>query len=169
MARIFLGLGSNLGDREKNINLALEKLGQVGKVHKVSSLYETEPVGYKDQPWFLNLVAEFETKLSPQELLRAGKAIEKELGREPGPRFGPRPIDLDILLYDNLVLGIPELTIPHPRLAERAFVLIPLAEIAPEVLHPVLKKTVRELREVLPTGEEVRQIRGSGASSSASR
>lgn len=169
MATVFLGIGSNLGDREKNINLALEKLGQVGYVRRVSSQYETEPVGYKDQPWFLNLVAELETQLSAPELLQALKALEKEMGRTPSPRFGPRPIDLDILLYDDLVLDTPELTVPHPRLAERAFVLIPLAEIAPQVLHPILKKSMRELRDALPKGPEVRLLRGSGASSSTSR
>ncbi|MBI2845399.1 MAG: 2-amino-4-hydroxy-6-hydroxymethyldihydropteridine diphosphokinase [Chloroflexi bacterium] len=165
MATVYLGMGSNLGDREKNLNLALEKLGRVGKVTEVSSLYETEPVGYQDQPWFLNMVCELQTELSPHELLQSLKAIEKNMGRTPGPRFGPRPIDLDILLYKDLVLNTPELIIPHPRLAERAFVLIPLAEIAPQVLHPVLKKTIQELRDSLSPGSEVRPFPGSGASS----
>lgn len=169
MATVYIALGSNLGDREKNINLALEKLGQIGIIRRVSSLYETEPVGYKDQPWFINLVCELETELPPQELLQSLKAIEKKMGRDPGPRFGPRPMDIDILLYDNLVLDTPELTIPHPRLAERAFVLIPLVEIAPEVLHPVLKKSAQELQEALPKGPEVGLFTGSAASSSASR
>lgn len=156
MARVYLGLGSNLGDREKNLNLALKKLTQVGRITKVSSLYETEPVGYKDQPWFLNLVCEIETALSSQNLLKTLKKIEQEMRRMPSPRFGPRPIDLDILLFDDLIIDTPDLTIPHAKMAERAFVLTPLAEIAPEVQHPAFKKTAQALLDSLPGRETVR-------------
>lgn len=112
---------------------------------KVSSLYETEPVDYKDQPWFLNLVCSVETDLPPQALLKLAKTIEKNLGRKLTRRFGPRLIDIDILFYDDLVLDSPDLIIPHPRLAERAFVLVPLKEIAPNLVHPLLEATIEEL------------------------
>jgi 2-amino-4-hydroxy-6-hydroxymethyldihydropteridine diphosphokinase len=147
MAIAYLGLGSNLGDREANIESALEMLGQEARILKVSSLYETEPVGYKDQPWFLNCVCLIETDLSPQALLDSAKTIEKNLGRKPTRRFGPRLIDIDILFYDDLILDAPDLTIPHPRLAERAFVLVPLKEIAPNLVHLLSGLTIKELLE----------------------
>ncbi len=147
MAIAYLSLGSNLGDRETNISSALKILGQKVRISKVSSLYETEPVGYKDQPWFLNCVCSVETELSPQALLKFAKAIERKMGRKRTIRFGPRVIDIDILFYDGLILDSSDLVIPHPRLAERAFVLVPLKEIAPGLMHPLLGLTVEEILE----------------------
>ena len=155
MATAYLSLGSNLGDREANITSALTMLGQEARILKVSSLYETEPVGYKEQPWFLNCVCALETDLSPQALLEFVKAIETKLGRKPTLRFGPRPIDIDILFYDGLILDSPDLVIPHPRLAERAFVLVPLKEIAPNLVHPLSGLTIEELLKRVETPEEV--------------
>jgi len=147
MATAYLSLGSNLGDREANIASALKMLGREARILEVSSLYETEPVGYKDQPWFLNCACSVETNLSPQALLEFVKAIEKNLGRKPTLRFGPRLIDIDILFYDGLILDSPDLVVPHPRLAERAFVLVPLKEIAPNLVHPLSGLTIEELFE----------------------
>jgi len=156
MATAYLGLGSNLGHREANITSALKMLGQEARILKVSSLYETEPVGYKDQPWFLNLVCAVETELSPQGLLNLVKAIERKLGRKPTLRFGPRLVDIDILFYDDLILDSPDLTIPHPRLVERAFVLLPLREIAPKLVHPLLGATIEELWQKAENLEGIR-------------
>lgn len=149
MTKVFLGLGSNLGDREKNIGEAVRRLRESGTVKgiKISSLYETEPVGVKNQPFFLNGILEMETDLSPRDLLDALQAIERQLGRKKGQKWGPRIIDLDILLYGDLVMKGENLEIPHPLLAARSFVLIPLAEMAPETVHPILKKTISELRD----------------------
>ena len=155
MATSYLSLGSNLGDRETNIASALKILGQKVRISKVSSLYETEPVGYKDQPWFLNCVCSVETELSPQALLKFAKAIERKLGRKRTIRFGPRVIDIDILFYDGLILDSSDLVIPHPRLAERAFVLVPLKEIAPNLAHPLSGLTIKELLERAEKSEEV--------------
>ncbi|HET89914.1 MAG TPA: GTP cyclohydrolase I FolE2 [Chloroflexi bacterium] len=142
---IYLGLGANLGDRQANILQALQYIQTRAAITAVSSFYETEPVGYLDQPRFLNVVCAVESDLSPPDLLRFLKWIEKRMGRTASFRNAPRPIDLDILLYDDLVLQSDELAIPHPRMHERAFVLVPLAEIAPEVLHPGLKAPIAEL------------------------
>lgn len=143
-----LGLGSNLGDRAGNIARAIRLLGDNGvEVVRASALYETEPVDYEDQPWFLNQVLEVRTAVDPASLLRVAKAVEAELGRVPGPAKGPRTMDVDILLAGDLVLETPDLVIPHPRLTRRNFVLVPLAEIAPEARHPVLRRTFRELAE----------------------
>ncbi len=145
MSVVYLGLGSNLGDREQMLRLALEELGALVRLERLSDLYETEPVGMTEQPWFLNAVCSGETDLSPLDLLRACKMLEMALGREPGPRLGPRLIDIDLLAYDALVLATRELTLPHPALHERGFVLAPLLDIAPEWRHPVLDRSVREL------------------------
>jgi 2-amino-4-hydroxy-6-hydroxymethyldihydropteridine diphosphokinase len=140
----YLGLGSNLGDRQANLDRALELLSQRLRLEKISSIYDSEPVGNVDQPRFLNMVCEVSTHLTPQALLALAKGIESKLGRA-GPTGTPRPIDIDILFYGDQVIETPELVIPHPRLTERAFVLVPLVEIAPEVVHPVNGKTVKEL------------------------
>ncbi|MBI5956941.1 MAG: GTP cyclohydrolase I FolE2 [Chloroflexi bacterium] len=142
---VYLGLGGNLGDRQSNLVQALQHIRARAAIEKVSACYETRPVGYLEQPDFLNIACLTTTVLSPQELLRFLKQIERRMGREPSFRNAPRPIDIDILFYDNLVLELPELTIPHPRLSERAFVLVPLAEIAADLVHPALNLTVAEL------------------------
>src|SRR5579864_6860445 len=127
---VFLALGSNQGDRRSNLAAALQRLREVVEIATISSIYETEPVGYLDQPHFFNIVCRGKTKLSPSELLKYAKAIEVGIGRQPSFRNGPRPIDIDIIFYDDLQIKHDDLTIPHPRMAERAFVLVPLAEIA---------------------------------------
>jgi len=141
----YLGLGSNMGTRQSNLDKALDLLSQRLQVGQVSSIYDTEPVGNINQPRFLNLVCQVYTRLAPTELLALAKGIELKLGRAPDTSSAPRPIDIDILFYGDQVIETPELVIPHPRLAERAFVLIPLAEIAPDLVHPVNGKAVREL------------------------
>ena len=146
MITVYLGLGSNLGNRRDNLDRALDFLSQRLRIGKVSSIYDTEPVGNINQPRFLNLVCQAYTTLSPIELLALVKGIENKLGRVPSKSNAPRPIDIDILFYGDQVIETPELIVPHPRLAERAFVLIPLAEIAPELVHPVSGKTIEELK-----------------------
>jgi GTP cyclohydrolase-4 len=145
MATVYLGLGSNLGDRKHNLAQALELMSKHLVVEQVSSIYETEPVGYKDQPLFLNAACRISTGLNPEKLLRLAKKIEAKLGRTPGFPNAPRPIDIDILFYGDEVFNDKELTIPHPHLAERAFVLVPLAEIAPDLVHPENRKPVKKL------------------------
>lgn len=145
MPTVYFCLGSNLGDREKNLTEALSLLSQQVSLEKASSIYETEPVGYKEQALFLNIVCRITANLNPWELLSLAKAIETRMGRVPSFPNAPRPIDIDILFYDNKIIKSQNLTIPHPRLAERAFVLIPLAEIAPELVHPELGKNIAEL------------------------
>ena len=150
MAIVHLGIGSNIGDRQANCERALELLGGRGiKIKKVSSMYETRPWGLKEQPDFINMAAEAETDLSPEELLDALKGIEKEMGRKDTVKWGPRVIDLDILFYNDEIVDTQRLRIPHPFIHERDFVVVPLAEIAPDKVHPVLKKSVRQLREEL--------------------
>jgi 2-amino-4-hydroxy-6-hydroxymethyldihydropteridine diphosphokinase len=154
--RYYLGLGSNLGDTRKNLARARRRLAAGGlKIRKASSLYLTEPVGFPGQPWFLNQVVQVETGLSPWQLLGLAQRLESMLGRTPGPRNAPRVIDIDILLAGETVIDTPSLTVPHARLAERNFVLIPLAEIAPQAVHPRLKKTVRTLLGASPDRSRV--------------
>lgn len=137
----YIALGTNLGDRQANLQAALAALPPQVLVTAQSHIYETEPWGYADQPAFLNMVIRAETELAPEALLSFLKGLEQTLGREPGPRYGPRKIDLDILFYDDLVLDSPPLVIPHPRLHERPFVLIPLADVDPDHIHPVIGET----------------------------
>lgn len=142
---IYLALGSNLGNRTDNLAAALAALPPLVQVLHASPVYETPPWGYTDQPPFLNQVIQAETELSPGRLLNFLKQIEADMGRRVTRRNGPRPIDLDILFYDDLVLESPGLSIPHPRLRGRGFVLLPLADLAPNLIHPILKKSVIEL------------------------
>lgn len=146
----YLSLGSNLGDREANLREAVRRLGELGKVTAVSSFYETEPVEFTNQPWFLNIAVELETELMPRQLLSAVLKIERDMGRRRLQPKGPRLIDIDILLFGSTVMNDDKLTVPHPALHERNFVLKPLAEIAPEAKHPAVKKSVRQLLEDLP-------------------
>ena len=150
MSIAYISIGSNLGDREENCKQVLRLLNANGIfIKKQSRMYETEPWGVKDQPKFINMAVEAETDKKPEELLRILKEIEKEIGRTETVKWGPRVIDLDILFYDDLILKIPGLEIPHPLLHERDFVLKPLCEIASDKKHPVTGKTVKEMLENL--------------------
>ncbi len=142
---VYIALGTNLGDRLANLRAAIEGLAPDVTVLAESHIYETPPWGYEDQPSFLNMVVKAETDLEPGALLKVLKRLEVDLGREKSVRWGPRLIDLDILYYDDLVIESPPLVIPHPRLHERGFVLVPLADVAGEFIHPVLGKRVWEL------------------------
>ena len=157
-SRVYLSLGSNVGDRASQLLSAVGRLETTGRVVAVSSFYETEPVEFTPQPWFLNCAVALESSQTPQQLMDSILLIEQEMGRRRLQKKGPRTIDIDILLFDDAVVNSPELTIPHPALHQRRFVLKPLAEIAPDVLHPVLKKAVRELLEALPEGQTVRKL-----------
>jgi len=145
MHLVYIALGSNLGDRAGNLQAAIEALEPEIHPLKCSAVYETPPWGYSDQPQFLNQVVEAETNLSPIALLDYLKKIEVQLGRKETFRFGPRIIDLDIIFYDSEVIDSPPLIIPHPRLAERGFVLMPLADLAPDFRHPILGDSVSDL------------------------
>ena len=142
-----LSLGSNVGGRGRNLEAALAALGQLPETSltRRSHVYETEPYGVSEQPGFLNMAAEIETGLQPLELLEAIKAIESRLGRRHAQRWGPREIDIDIVLWDDMILDTDALTVPHPDFRRRAFVLIPLAEIAPEAVDPITSQTVAQL------------------------
>jgi 2-amino-4-hydroxy-6-hydroxymethyldihydropteridine diphosphokinase len=155
----YLSLGSNVGDRSEQLRDAQARLSAAGRLVAVSSLYETEPVEFSEQPWFLNCVLELETEKTPQELMATILGIEQEMGRRRVRKKGPRTIDIDILLLGDAVIDSPELAVPHPAMRLRRFVLEPLAEIAPEVQHPVLRKTIRELLDALPAGQTVRKIK----------
>jgi len=149
---VYLGLGSNVGDRKENLDRALGFLSERLRVEEVSSIYDTTPEDNPDQPRFLNLVAHVYTTLEPQGLLALLKGIESKLGRTPSARYSPRPMDIDILFYGKQVLNTPTLTIPHARIPERAFVLVPLNEIAPELIHPVSGKSVKQILAELKRG-----------------
>lgn len=153
-ARVYLGLGTNLGDRKRNLRAALRRLGAVLEIDAVSSVYETEPVGYREQPDFWNLVVRGRTALEPFALLAAAQRIERQLGREPSFRNAPRVIDIDLLLYGDLRLVTSKLEVPHPRMLERAFVLRPLAEVEPGLRHPVTGERISERLAAVGAGLE---------------
>lgn len=147
-----------MGDREAQLRDALSRLEAVGRVVTLSSFYETEPVDFNEQPWFLNCVVALETSKTPQQLMDAILHIEREMGRRRTQSKGPRSIDIDILLFGNEIVDSKELKVPHPAMHLRRFVLEPLAEVAPEAQHPVLKKTIRQLRDALLPGQEMRKL-----------
>jgi len=156
---VFLSLGSNLGDRAANLRAAIVALPGAGvPAKKISSFYETEPVDYLDQPWFLNCVVEAETLLAPLDLLRALRGIESRLGSKKEFAKGPRLLDIDILLYNAETIDLPELQIPHPRMLQRNFVLAPFAEIAPALKHPRWHGTAAELLAASPDSSKIRKI-----------
>jgi 2-amino-4-hydroxy-6-hydroxymethyldihydropteridine diphosphokinase len=160
MKQVFLSLGSNVGDRVGHIHQALQLLARVGiEVKRVSSLYRTEPVDFLPQRWFVNCVAEVATRLMPLQLLKKLQSVERALGRRPGIPKGPRPIDIDILLYENVVVHSAPLTIPHERLSERRFTLIPLWELAPDLRHPVTQRTVAEMLQATADTSQVIRMR----------
>jgi 2-amino-4-hydroxy-6-hydroxymethyldihydropteridine diphosphokinase len=161
----YLSLGSNLGDRAANLKSAIDRLHEFGEVAAVSSFYETDPVEVLAQPWFLNCVVKLQTENTPGELLAGILAIEHEMGRERKQKKGPRIIDIDILLFGSSIIKSQGLTVPHPAMHERRFVLEPLAEIAGELQHPLLKRTILELWETLPKGQVVKKLLAPKASS----
>jgi len=158
---VYLSLGSNLGDRKGHLRDAIARLRRCGRVTALSSFYETEPLEFREQAWFLNCALGLETSLEAEPLMHELLAIEKEMGRERVRKKGPRVIDIDILLLGDSVVETPEVTIPHPGMARRRFVLEPLAEIAADARHPVLNRTVRELLDGLPGGQVVRKVSSS--------
>ena len=163
MITAYLSLGSNLGDRQSNLDQALKMISERMRLGKVSSIYDTEPVGLVNQPRFLNLACEVFTRITPEGLLALLKGIEQKMGRYS--RSGePRIIDIDIVLFGDQEVNVPGLIIPHPKMHERAFVLIPLAEIAPDFVHPVLKKTIKELDKAVKEVQGVMKLNGSTGS-----
>jgi 2-amino-4-hydroxy-6-hydroxymethyldihydropteridine diphosphokinase len=155
---VYLSLGSNLGDRAANLSKAISRLGGFGEVQAVSAFYETEPVEYTAQPWFLNCAVKLETEKMPKQLLSAVQDLEQQLGRRRQQPKGPRAIDIDIVLFGNSIIDAKDLIVPHPAMHQRRFVLEPMAEIAGDIRHPVLKRTMRELRDALPAGQSVKRL-----------
>jgi 2-amino-4-hydroxy-6-hydroxymethyldihydropteridine diphosphokinase len=155
---VYISLGSNLGEQEANLRNALDRLSALGMVVAVSAFYETEPVEFTEQPWFLNCAVQLRTELSARQLLDGILQIEREMGRIRDQDKGPRIIDLDILLFDDLVVNEEGLTIPHPAMHKRRFVLEPLAEIAHEVIHPVFRKDIGQLLAALQEGQTVKKF-----------
>ncbi len=165
MAIVYLGLGSNKGDREKSLNLALKELKSLKpiKILKISSIYETEPVGFKAQNWFLNAAVKIKTKLPPLELFYTLQGIERKMGRRKGKRWGPRKIDLDMLLFDRIVMKDDKLILPHPEMHKRRFVLIPLIELGVRWKHPVLNLTPKRLLENIEKVQEIKLFKSCGS------
>ena len=155
----YLSLGSNVGNRENNLREAIHRMETLGRVLSVSSFYETEPVEFTEQAWFLNCAVALETAQSASELMRHLLAIEREMGRLRLQKKGPRIIDIDILLFGDEIVNTSDLAIPHPAMAQRRFVLEPLAEIADQLRHPVLNQTIGELLRALPAGQTVRKVK----------
>lgn len=160
MKSAYLALGSNLGDRIANLRQALTLLGEAQlDVRRVSSFYRTEPVDFRPQAWFVNCVAKVGTDRMPLQLLRTCQRVERTLGRRPGVSQGPRRIDIDVLLYENAVVRSPVLTVPHPRMSERRFVLVPLQEIAPHLRHPATQRTIPEMLSLLTDAGQVIRLK----------
>jgi 2-amino-4-hydroxy-6-hydroxymethyldihydropteridine diphosphokinase len=155
---VYLSLGSNIGDRQAHLRDAIARLEAHGSVLSASSFYETEPVEFTDQDWFLNCAVTLETQESAVQLMTALLAIEQQMGRQRIQKKGPRIIDIDILLFGDMIVSTPGLTIPHAAMANRRFVLEPLAEIAPDAKHPLLNRTIQELLTELPAGQAVRRV-----------
>ncbi len=158
---VYLSLGTNLGDRRANLQAALEAMQPKVRPLEESPIYETEPWGYEDQPDFLNQVVRAETELAPRQLLNHLKEVEEQVGREPTFRYGPRLLDIDILFYQDWIVDEPDLAIPHPHLHQRAFVLVPLADLAPDFRHPSLSRTVLALLQDVDT-RGVKRLQSSG-------
>ena len=170
MVEAILALGSNLGDRVENLRAAVEEIGRSARIIVTSGVYQTEPMYYERQGPFLNCALAIETNASPSELLSRLKAIEEHIGRRPGgPRYGPRKIDIDILFYGDVVSSDPALSIPHPKIAERAFVLVPLVEIRPRLVHPESGKTVAQMLAALGSTEGVVRVPGLSVNPNPSR
>jgi 2-amino-4-hydroxy-6-hydroxymethyldihydropteridine diphosphokinase len=160
MKSVYLSLGSNLGDRIANLRKALQMLGGAKvEIRRVSCFYRTEPMDFRAQSWFVNCVAEAGTDLMPLQLLRACQSVERAMGRRPGIRRGPRPVDIDILLYQSSVVRSAALVIPHPRMESRRFVLIPLREIAPHLRHPVSQQTIPQMLSALADAGQVIRLK----------